>query len=359
MKQGISLPELAAEVRRQQTMKRDFVANTTAVSVNHAGQVMFSVEDKPELFTPTRPAMRQMGEHCGIPAKYFDRMASEAPELLANNINYWFQKKPSYHMVRTLDRNMRAFLGRRYRPLDNADCVAASIPTIERFGGQVESCSLTPTKMYLKVVIPNREVELKADGVEWGKGHNPIHVLRPGLVISNSETGHGSVSIQPGVHERHCSNLMVMSDAAMRKFHVQKAVEDTDGVNTYVTDETRRKQDEAFWATVQDLVVAALDGRIFEDYVNQIRATMNQKIERPQATVELVADKFGLTNDERDSVLDRLIHSGEPTRFGLQAAITRMAQDVESYDRSTDLERLGGRIIELPKTDWETLAAAA
>jgi hypothetical protein len=29
------------------------------------------------------------------------------------------------------------------------------------------------------------------------------------------------------------------------------------------------------------------------------------------------------------------------------------------YDRATELEYLGGRIIELPKTDWSVLAEAA
>jgi hypothetical protein len=348
MKQGMTLAELAQTVRTHQATKRDFVATTNVLNCLDTGQIMFELEDNPLVFTPTQPAMRQMGTHCGVPAKYFDRMYTEAPELLAHNINYWFNKNPTTQMVRTLDNNLRAFLGRRYRPLDNADCLAATYPIIEEHNGHIESCSLTDTKMYLKVTIPGREIELKAPGVSWGVGHDPIHVLRPGLIISNSETGHGSVAIQPGVHERHCSNLMVMSDKAMRKLHVQKAATFDDNVSEYITDDTRRKQDEAFWATVRDLVYASLDGRIFDDYVEQ-----------PQATVELVATKYNLTNDERDSVLDQLIQSGEPTRYGLQAAITRMAQDVESYDRSTDLEKLGGAIIELPKTEWQQLAEAA
>ena len=36
-----------------------------------------------------------------------------------------------------------------------------------------------------------------------------------------------------------------------------------------------------------------------------------------------------------------------------------MSQDVADYDRATDLEALGGEIIELPKTEWQTLAMAA
>lgn len=40
-------------------------------------------------------------------------------------------------------------------------------------------------------------------------------------------------------------------------------------------------------------------------------------------------------------------------------AITRMSSDVESYDRATDLERVGAQVIELPRDDWKVLAEAA
>jgi hypothetical protein len=43
----------------------------------------------------------------------------------------------------------------------------------------------------------------------------------------------------------------------------------------------------------------------------------------------------------------------------LHAAVTRAAEDVESYDRASQLEVLGGEIIELAKSDWRELAMAA
>ena len=38
-------------------------------------------------------------------------------------------------------------------------------------------------------------------------------------------------------------------------------------------------------------------------------------------------------------------------------AITRTSQDLDDYDRATDLERLGGQIIELEQKDWAVIAA--
>jgi len=36
-----------------------------------------------------------------------------------------------------------------------------------------------------------------------------------------------------------------------------------------------------------------------------------------------------------------------------------LGEDVESYDRATDFERMGGQLIELPANDWRRIAEAA
>ena len=52
-----------------------------------------------------------------------------------------------------------------------------------------------------------------------------------------------------------------------------------------------------------------------------------------------------------------LIEGRELTAYGMSNAIARASQDVENYERSTDLERLGGSVIELPKVEWERMSA--
>ena len=47
------------------------------------------------------------------------------------------------------------------------------------------------------------------------------------------------------------------------------------------------------------------------------------------------------------------------TRYGLQWAVTRLAGETNDYDRATELERLGGQVIELPKTDWQRIIEEA
>src|SRR5262245_27225407 len=77
----------------------------------------------------------------------------------------------------------------------------------------------------------------------------------------------------------------------------------------------------------------------------------------PVAVVEVAAGRFDLNEAERTSVLTHLIRGGDLSQWGLANAVTRAAQDSESFDRATELEAAGGRVIELAPSDWKALAA--
>jgi hypothetical protein len=68
---------------------------------------------------------------------------------------------------------------------------------------------------------------------------------------------------------------------------------------------------------------------------------------------------FVLNESERAGVLRHLIVAGDLSAYGLVNAVTHYSQDVEDYDRATEFEALGGKLIELSSREWEELAAAA
>jgi hypothetical protein len=363
MKKAKSLQDLAAELTRQRDAKQDYLADTRKIGVelqNEKWPVVILDGVYPDWQQtnlrphPIRPiAHRQLGDFSGIQAKYYDKMLKDAPELLVANLNHWLDKTPDTRMVRTLDGNMRAFLSKTYRTLDNFDCFEAVYPVLERNNLRIESCEITERKLYIKAVVTDRKVEVKAESTEWGKGHNQIHVIQPGIVISNSETGFSSVSIKPAIHDTHCSNLAVFTKDAARKIHVQGALKIDDAVMQYIKDDTRRAADIAFWKTIQDLTEACLEGSLFDKYVDGVRESMGLKVEgNPAKMIEVLAKDLSLTEHEKDGIIERLIKSGEPTKYGVQAAITSMSQATEDYDRASELEEIGGRVIELSPTQW-------
>ena len=68
----------------------------------------------------------------------------------------------------------------------------------------------------------------------------------------------------------------------------------------------------------------------------------------PIKSVELLADKFQLTENERGDILRQLFMGGDNSRYGLVNAVTAASKIAKAYERATDLERIGGEILSLP-----------
>lgn len=359
MKTGRTLNELAQEITRQQESKRDYLADTRAMGMDE-NAALYIDGDNPLQFPVTPITHRQIGTHTGIPATYYDRMLETAPELLATNVNKWFQKYPATRMVRTLDDKARAFMSNSYRPLDNADLLEAALPQLMKLGVDIVSCQITETKLYVKVVDSRIKLDLPT-GVELGKGHNRFDTVSPAMVLSNSEVGMGALSVETSIWTGGCSNMMVISERSHRKAHLG-GKQELGGEETYamLSDDTKKLTDKALWAQIGDVVGAAFDKARFEASVQKIAKTGENKIVGdPVKVVELVQKNYSLTDGERSSVLTHLIKGGDLSQYGLHAAVTRAAEDLDDYDRASDFERLGGKIVELAANDWQVLAKAA
>jgi len=212
----------------------------------------------------------------------------------------------------------------------------------------VESCELTEKKMYLKVVNPRIETEIK-------KGD----VVQSGILISNSETGHGSVNVMPLVYRLVCKNGMIANDSGKRKYHVGRTNESSDDYEIYRS-ETIIADDKAFVMKLQDIVRATADTVQFERIVSQMKLATEAKIISKDipAVVELASKNYGLLEYEGKGVLEHLIRGEELSLYGLANAVTRQAQDVESYDRSTELEMAAWSMMNMSRNEWTKLNAA-
>ena len=358
MKQGRTLVDLAREIERQRDAKADFVADTRKLRfVANGHGPRLEVEGQGE-YGITEHAHRQIGERIGIPSKYYDRMLAEAPHLLEQNVNHWFENDPERRMVRTLDGEARAFLSERFRPMDNHDLAEAVLPVLRDAGASVESCEITPSRMYIKGVVDG--VREAVPPPEGNRQTTPV-VVSPGLVISNSEVGMGALAIQPAVHFLSCTNMAVWAQHALRKYHVGRVLSEgsggSDDVWQFLSSRTKELSDAALWSSVRDLAWGALQGNVFNAIVQDLRSARSEPVVNVTGAVEKLGERKGLVERERAGVLHYLIEGGELSKFGLSNAVTRYSQDVEGYDRATYLEQLGGEVITLPRTEWEVIAA--
>lgn len=360
MKTGKSLAELAAEITRQAQSKRDFIADSRALTMAPDARLELHQNGNGVIETlPLKPlAHRQLGERIGIPAKYYDRMLVEQPDLLATNVNTWLHKNPEKRMVRALDGQVRAFLSDRFRPLENVDLAEAVLPVIRDLNVEIVSAEITDTKFYLKAVDPSITKDVPT-GRKLGDGtHVFFDTVCPAIVISNSEVGCGALSIETAIWTKVCTNLAVISHA-IRKYHVGAKAEITDEVYALLTDKTRLLTDAAVWSQVRDVVKAAFDAARFQAITEKLAGLSEQKIDGDLIrVVEVAAREFQLSETERGGVLNHLIQGGDLSRYGFMNAITRFAGDVDDYDRSSELEKLGGNIIELEQNQWARIAEA-
>lgn len=351
MKTGRTITALAAELERQASAKSDFIADCRELIADQRGEGDISLAIGDERPLPVnQTAHRQLGSLTGIPAKYYDRMRSEHPDLLAASLNRWLGGMPERRMIRTMDGHVRAVLSDRYQRIDNIDVAEAILPVLSDMPGlSIASCEVTESRLYIKAVNQMVRSEVKTGDI-----------VEAGVLITNSEIGHGAVVITPLVHRLVCLNGMTVNDARFRRNHVGSRAEIGDATYAMLTDETRAADDRAILLKCRDVVRGSMDEAIFGKTVERMRAaTEGEKMIDPVAGVQRLGQRVGLQEGEQKSVLRHLIEGGDLSRYGALNAITRMAQDVESYDRSTELEAVGGSILDLPASEWRAVAEAA
>ena len=352
MKAGRTIQEMAAEIMRQSQAKADYLVNTGSLAMEVWDQrPMLHLRDTDgvELVEPLEiqsTAHQQIGDYLEIPRKYYRRMLGEDAELLAYNVNRWLRQSPEQRMIRTMDGHARAFLSNRYRRIDNLDIANITLPIIGEMKDAIyASCELSDDYMYIKVVNPRLTAEVV-----------PGDIVQGGVIITNSETGQGSVCVQPLVYRLVCSNGMVVNDAKMRRYHVGRLTSTDDDFQIY-SQETLDADDQAFVLKLQDTVRAAVDEAKFAAVLEKMRQSKDAKLNTADipSVVKLASSSFKITEAESAGVLQHLIEGGDLTLYGLANAVTRYSQDAESYDRATRLEEIGYEVMTMSPKQFQAI----
>ena len=213
MKQGRTLEQLGAELQRQRNARQDFIADTRKLVMETTPKnstLRMATGNKMQEFTVGLIAHQQIASRLGIPYPYYQKMQEAQPSLLDENVNTWLQEAPERRMIRVLDGKVRAFLSDRYRRLDNLELCAAILPVIKTMkGASIESCEVTESHLYLKVINKRMKAEVTVGDA-----------VQAGFVVSNSEVGLGSLRVEPLVFRLVCKNGLICKDFSQRKYHV-------------------------------------------------------------------------------------------------------------------------------------------
>jgi hypothetical protein len=245
---------------------------------------------------------------------------------------------------------VRAFLSDRYRRLDNYDVAEFVLPILERLpGADLVSAELTESRMYIKYICRQVACEMA-----------PGDVVCAGVVVSNSEVGWGHLTVEPLLFRLLCSNGLIANELALRKKHLGKALQMQDEAVELYKEDTLQADDQAILLKVRDMVDAAVSEVTFRVIADKLRGTLGIKLAGdPVKSVEVLANRYALSQDERTGVLRNLIEGSDLSGYGLVNAVTGYSQRVEGYDRATELEGVGGKLLAMNTREWQDIVDPA
>jgi hypothetical protein len=366
VRSGRSIQDLAKELTRVEETKRDFnvpVGMLTATvkpngnpELNAIDEVALSFKNgEDHSFALNNWSGGQVAAFADIPRQYFKRLNDESPDLLAKNINHGLRRiqkddETKARLVRTIDGRVRGFMSHRYRMLDSHDLMSAIMPMLVDFNFEVVSCELTEKRLYLKTATPKIQGEIKKGAV-----------VSYGVMISTSDVGAGSLRVEPYFLELWCLNGAT-STSSFRKAHLGRSNAERE-VQEIMSDNTKRLNDQAFYATVQDYMRHTMKPEIFQSEILKLQDASKREIKNLdlEQVVEVTMQTVGVTGEAvKKGILEALVdgigHRGL-TQWGLMSSFTAAAKmDSLNYDDATDMERAGGQILNLTKNQWARIS---
>lgn len=378
MKQGLSLTEMAAKIEADKARKRDVIVDSRQLSV-----LATADNPTPTLHLPDGTELdmlhhthRQLGQRLGLRADHYDRLRESHPALYTTTVNTLMREKdprftPGPYMVRTFTdggedgRGVgRAFLSNGYRPIDHDVIAESALPVLAKLqteGGHTldfESIQITDSKLYIKVVIPTVSYNLK-DFIDPRRHEPADDVVQLYLLLKNSEVGTGNFDVEMGIYRLVCRNGMTVG-SLLKKRHVGKRLTADEDLSIY-KDDTLQADDKALMLKLRDVLTDAVDDAKFRLVVEEFASAKDSEpMEKPIKAMEELAQRVKLSEGESQSALQHLLKDGDLTKFGAVNSITRMAQDVANYDRSTELEAIACEdVMRMADKDWTAIATAA
>jgi len=322
----MKLQDLIDELERQKPLKWDQKTNSSQLGmVVSENQARFQVDGRNNSLAITKSCHAQIAERLDIPIKYYSRMQDEAPALLAENVNTWLKSGSREFFVRGLGASVRAFLSDRYRVIDHLDVLHCSLNELQAYESWVVDCYLSETEMNLKI---------KSNHLKDFIRHKDDLIIG-GLLLVNSETGHRALRVEPRTFRVQCSNGMVIEELMTRQIHLGNG---DNGFDEEVYISIRR--------SIRDLFSR------FGEIVLALRETTEIKVRNPQKVINNLVEHYRLSEEQKGNILMAFGAEPEADQYGIANAVTRAAQREESWERSLELERIGGRLISIGRNEF-------
>lgn len=376
MRTGLDLPNLVSELEYLHDNRRDFLVNTTSVTIvppstDDSIGVRFKHPNRAASNFPMTPHMlTQIANHTGVPTRLIDTILSTGKqrekEALCHMLTVRLQENEAIRLVRTQNRFYeepvaRAFVSDRYREIDHWPLLQELIPVFNNVPHmKLVSAQITDTHMYLKIVNLGPDMAQNIGKAFDTRGKEVDDILQFGVMVTNSEVGASAVRVTPFVYRLVCTNGLVsmQSLAQVKKNHIGKQIKGLSG-SEVTSDGTSNA---AFLAEVRTMVAEALNNAgVAKTIADQFKAAKKDNIlGDPGAVMRNIGKTMNLAASEVKTMAQYLMSNGDLNRFGVVNAITQYAARNKSanYDRITEIEAIGGSVLNMGKALWKQFSVA-
>lgn len=373
--------DLMEVLLRQQQVKVDAVVPAQAITARNDGLLEVAgvgpdgPAGSPAILRPTELMDADLATSLGIPVKYVRVLRQHRPHLLAANYNEWLHGGV-YGMgedgtLQTTDPDGRSFLMRtfvsldgtpgiarslqspRYRRIDNLDVVSALMEAVAEAGITVDpiSSDLSETRMSIKLLAP--EIQVVASRLLAGyrnpfgedaaglagryRGEGGVgSIVSAGVVVTNSETGRGAVSVKPWAQVLACLNGMKVTTDMFRAVHLGSSLDQ----GILVSAESDKLNLSLIKSQMSDAIRTYLDYDFLANAIDALEEKAVERLADPAKAVELVGSALSLSEQEIARTLSLFVKGGQDTAGGIMQAVSALAQTVDDPDRANEIEGL-------------------
>jgi hypothetical protein len=301
---------VADKIVQDDQNKWDRKVSGTELRVSAEGTLELS-NGSTDTYSLSEVATSQMCQKFEIPVRYYRRLP-DAMKAIVANFDIGRVNGHSY-LLRGKGDWIRAFLSADYVAYNNSEISEVVEGLLAKGNVSVKDFVLEETNMFLKVI--SNEIW----DVESG--------LKAGILIGNSEVGMGSVSVEPFVFRKPCTNdLIVSREKSFRHAHIHLTAHEL----------TRR------------MAEAVSDGfRVASSVLDVFLKSREEPIEDPLAAIRKIAEARQFSQKLTDELVSSYLVEPEANRFGLINAFTNAAQKLGPLQR-IEMERFAGTLLEAP-----------
>mgnify|MGYP003648304543 FL=1 len=368
-----TLESILLKVRADKARQEDYVAPTR--DLQFQTKIVEDGPNQPQIVLernggmPTKVldvndvAFQQISSKANLHVNDTRRLVENYGQEFDPLMNRIWEKEDKAVMVRTYADDVRperglarAFVSDSFKTFDNHHFLEASLPQLMESDAQwqVVDGTITEKKLYLRLRSLVHEGEAKLN--------DPMAL---GLLLSNSEVGHGAINVQQLVYTLMCLNGMETQNKT-RSTHLQSARgEDSYGL---LTDEAKAADSQALSLRLRDVTASFASRESFDVVLEKMRNAHEDGVNaKATDAISALTGILKLPKAAESKILDGLMatlqqpgyNDGRLSRATLVNSVTAVANQPETHeDDKQDWMRLGAKVLELPRAAWRQVSEA-